>query len=195
MPPPTSRLRPISHLSTELERRRSVLPKPPYHSRESSPRPFSLESFRRSSPSLQTVETMLRKREWRSHGVLSITAPGLMMQPNKTSQPWPVTRLFVNGKSVDVTVAADMPLLCALRDVLALTGTKFGCGIGQCGACTVHLDGNPVRSCVLPISAVKGEITTIEAVGETAAGKRVQGNQRSGPCRGNRHAVVWRGLY
>jgi hypothetical protein len=84
---------------------------------------------------------------------------------DKTSQPWPVTRLVVNGKTVDVTVPADMPLLWALRDALALTGTKFGRGIGQCGACTVHLDGNPVRSCVLPISAVKGEITTIEAVG------------------------------
>ncbi|HMH68486.1 MAG TPA: (2Fe-2S)-binding protein [Pinirhizobacter sp.] len=85
-----------------------------------------------------------------------------------------MTRLVINGKTVDVTVPADMPLLWVLRDVLALTGTKFGCGIGQCGACTVHLDGNPVRSCVLPISAIKGEITTIEAIGETTAGKRVQ---------------------
>src|SRR5271154_3216982 len=80
----------------------------------------------------------------------------------------------INGTEKAIDAPLDMPLLWALRDHLGLTGTKFGCGIGQCGACTVHLDGNPVRSCVLPISAVKGEITTIEAVGETAAGKRVQ---------------------
>ena len=80
--------------------------------------------------------------------------------------------LNVNGLSVEANATPDTPLLWVLRDHLGLTGTKFGCGIGQCGACTVHLDGNPVRSCVLPISAVKGEITTIEAVCETAAGKR-----------------------
>jgi isoquinoline 1-oxidoreductase subunit alpha len=57
------------------------------------------------------------------------------MEPNKTSRPWPVTRLVVNGKTVDIIAPADMPLLWALRDVLALTGTKFGCGIGQCGYC------------------------------------------------------------
>src|ERR1700675_1390509 len=117
---------------------------------------------------------MLKKRAWRSHRVQPIAARWIMMQPDDTSRSWPVTRLVVNGKAVDVTGPADMPLLWGLRDHLGLTGTKFGCGIGQCGACTVHLDGNPVRSCVLPISAVKGEITTIEAVGETAAGKRVQ---------------------
>jgi isoquinoline 1-oxidoreductase subunit alpha len=82
--------------------------------------------------------------------------------------------LKVNGLSVEANAMPNTPLLWVLRDHLGLTGTKFGCGIGQCGASTVHLDGNPVRSCVLPISAVKGEITTIEAVGETAAGKRVQ---------------------
>ena len=82
--------------------------------------------------------------------------------------------LKVNGLSGRGERDARHALPRVLRDHLGLTGTKFGCGIGQCGACTVHLDGNPVRSCVLPIFAVKGEITTIEAVGESAAGKHVQ---------------------
>src|SRR6204780_1873065 len=82
--------------------------------------------------------------------------------------------LKVNGFLVEANATPDTPLLWVLRDNLGLTGTKFGCGIGQCGACTVHLNGNPVRSCVLPTSAVHGEITTIGAVGERAAGKRVQ---------------------
>src|SRR5712672_4826853 len=88
--------------------------------------------------------------------------------------------LNVNGLSVEANATPDTPLLWVLRDHLGLTGTKFGCGIGQCGACTAHLDGNPVRSCVLPISAAKGEITTIEAVGETPAGKRVQADKETG---------------
>jgi isoquinoline 1-oxidoreductase alpha subunit len=68
-----------------------------------------------------------------------------------------------------------MPLLWVLRDVIALTGTKFGCGIAQCGACTVHLDGQPVRSCVLPVGAIGSKaVTTIEAVGGTASGRRIQ---------------------
>ncbi len=84
-------------------------------------------------------------------------------------------RLDVNGKSVEVDVSDDMPLLWVLRDVLGLTGTKFGCGHGLCGACTVHLDGVAIRSCVAPVSAVAGQkIVTIEAIGETALGKRVQ---------------------
>ena len=73
--------------------------------------------------------------------------------------------LKINGKSVTVTVPADQPLLWVLRDVLDLKGTKFGCGIGQCGACTVHLNGAPIRSCSTPISALNGtEITTIEGL-------------------------------
>jgi isoquinoline 1-oxidoreductase alpha subunit len=71
----------------------------------------------------------------------------------------------VNGKPTTVDVPADMPLLWVLRDALELKGTKFGCGAAQCGACTVHLNGNPTRSCVLPVSAVaNGEITTIEGL-------------------------------
>jgi isoquinoline 1-oxidoreductase subunit alpha len=73
--------------------------------------------------------------------------------------------LNVNGKEVSVDVEADMPLLWVLRDELGLHGTKYGCGIAACGACTVHMDGQPVRACVMPISAVEGKkITTIEAL-------------------------------
>ena len=88
----------------------------------------------------------------------------------------PQTRtLTINGEAKSVDVSDDMPLLWVLRDVLGMTGTKFGCGIAQCGACTVHLDGKAVRSCVLPISAVGARaVTTIEAVGNTPAGARVQ---------------------
>jgi isoquinoline 1-oxidoreductase alpha subunit len=83
--------------------------------------------------------------------------------------------LKINGAIHSVNVPEDMPLLWVLRDVLGLTGTKFGCGIAQCGACTVHLDGVAVRSCQLPVSAIADRaITTIEGVGQTAAGARVQ---------------------
>src|SRR5438067_2483353 len=81
----------------------------------------------------------------------------------------------VNGIAQSVDVDYDTPLLWVLRDVLGLTGTKFGCGRALCGACTIHLDGKPVRSCITPISAVAGKrITTIEAIGATAAGKKIQ---------------------
>ncbi|MGH2901579.1 MAG: (2Fe-2S)-binding protein [Solirubrobacteraceae bacterium] len=74
--------------------------------------------------------------------------------------------LTVNGKPVQIDAPGDMPLLWALRDVLGLTGTKFGCGVAQCGACTVHVNGEPVRSCVRPVSTVAGQrITTIEGLG------------------------------
>lgn len=75
--------------------------------------------------------------------------------------------LLINGKSTIVDVEDDMPLLWYLRDVLQLTGTKFGCGAGLCGACTVHLDGRAIRSCVTPVAAVEGkEVTTIEGLSD-----------------------------
>jgi len=81
----------------------------------------------------------------------------------------------VNGTPRTVDVDADTPLLWVLRDVLGIAGTKFGCGVALCGACTVHVDGVPARSCVTPVSAI-GEkaVTTIEAVGETPIGKALQ---------------------
>ena len=81
----------------------------------------------------------------------------------------------INGAEHQVDVDGNTPLLWVLRDVLGMTGTKFGCGIAQCGACTVHLDGVAVRSCQLPVGAVGGRaITTIEGVGETPAGAKIQ---------------------
>jgi isoquinoline 1-oxidoreductase subunit alpha len=83
--------------------------------------------------------------------------------------------LRINGETRSADVPADMPLLWVLRDVLGLTGTKFGCGVALCGACTVHVDGKPVRSCLLPASAVGNRaITTIEGIGATPVGARVQ---------------------
>src|SRR2546425_6911139 len=83
--------------------------------------------------------------------------------------------LTINGRTRHVDVPADMPVLWVLRDVLGMTGTKFGCGMALCGACTVQLDGQAIRSCVTPVSAAAGKaITTIEAIGNTAAGKKVQ---------------------
>src|SRR3954465_9273356 len=85
------------------------------------------------------------------------------------------TTLTINGERKTIDAPDDIPLLWALRDILGMTGTKFGCGIAQCGACTVHIDGRPVRSCVLPVSAVRDRaVTTIEGVGATATGAKVQ---------------------
>ncbi len=81
----------------------------------------------------------------------------------------------VNGKTHTLDVAGDMPLLWALRDKIDLKGTKFGCGVASCGACTVHIDGKVTRSCVTPISSVgAGKVVTIEAIGETPVGQAVQ---------------------
>jgi isoquinoline 1-oxidoreductase subunit alpha len=87
----------------------------------------------------------------------------------------PMHTLNVNGQTHTVDVPDDMPLLWVLRDVIGLTGAKFGCGIAQCGACTVHLDGRPVRSCVMPIVRVGDRaVTTVEGVGQSEVGRRVQ---------------------
>jgi isoquinoline 1-oxidoreductase alpha subunit len=84
-------------------------------------------------------------------------------------------RLNVNGKAVSLDADPEMPLLWALREQLHLTGTKFGCGAALCGACTVHLDGQPIRSCLTPLSAAAGKkVTTIEAIGASRVGKAIE---------------------
>jgi isoquinoline 1-oxidoreductase alpha subunit len=98
--------------------------------------------------------------------------------------------LNINGQQHELDVPDNMPLLWAIRDVVGMKGTKFGCGIAQCGACTVHLDGVATRSCVTPVSAAKGKITTIEAMADDAVGKKVQqawldlGVAQCGYCQG-----------
>ena len=83
--------------------------------------------------------------------------------------------LRINGEVRNVDAPPDMPLLWVLRDILGLTGTKFGCGIAQCGACTVHVDGAPVRSCLLPVGSIGSRaITTIEGIGASPVGAKVQ---------------------
>jgi len=83
--------------------------------------------------------------------------------------------LNINGKEEKLDAPEDMPILWALRDIVHLTGTKFGCGMAQCGACTVHLDGQPIRSCVTPIAAAVGKkITTIEDIQNDKVGQAVQ---------------------
>ncbi|MEA2803985.1 MAG: isoquinoline 1-oxidoreductase subunit alpha [Rhodospirillaceae bacterium] len=83
--------------------------------------------------------------------------------------------LKINGEAKTFDAPDDMPLLWVLRDVLGMTGTKFGCGIAQCGACTLHIDGKPVRSCLLPVSAVGDRaVITIEGIGATPTGTQVQ---------------------
>ncbi len=86
-----------------------------------------------------------------------------------------MTTLVINGEPRHIDLPTDTPLLWALRDHLGLTGTKFGCGISACGACTIHIDGEPARACVVPISAALGKrIVTIEAMADDATGQQVQ---------------------
>jgi isoquinoline 1-oxidoreductase alpha subunit len=86
-----------------------------------------------------------------------------------------MTTLEINGATHELDVPADMPLLWVLRDVVGMTGTKFGCGMGLCGACTVHVDGQATRSCITPVSAAVGrKVLTIEAIDSTPTGKKVQ---------------------
>ncbi|MEE2764667.1 MAG: (2Fe-2S)-binding protein [Pseudomonadota bacterium] len=98
--------------------------------------------------------------------------------------------LTINGRQYDLDVPDNMPLLWVIRDVVGMKGTKFGCGMAQCGACTVHIDGAATRSCVTPVSAVTGEVKTIEAMAEDPIGKKVQqawldlGVAQCGYCQG-----------
>lgn len=99
--------------------------------------------------------------------------------------------LTINGNRHELDVPSQMPLLWALRDVAGMSGTKFGCGMSLCGACTVHLDGEPIRSCVTPVSAAAGRsVTTIEGIAEDELGRRVQqawldlGVAQCGYCQG-----------
>src|SRR2546421_249 len=103
-------------------------------------------------------------RRWRRPGVLVVQA--------QRREEGVMIALDINGKRQNVDVPGETPLLWALRDELGLTGSKFGCGMALCGACTVHVDGNAVRSCITPISAVaSSKIVTIQAVGGQPAGK------------------------
>ncbi len=86
-----------------------------------------------------------------------------------------MTKFTLNGKAVNAQAAPDTPLLWVIREEMGITGTKFGCGIAQCGACTVHINGSPTRSCVLPVSAAAGsQVTTIEGLVQTREGKALQ---------------------
>jgi isoquinoline 1-oxidoreductase alpha subunit len=86
-----------------------------------------------------------------------------------------MARFTINGKATDIKVDPSTPLLWAIREQVGLTGTKYGCGVAQCGACTVHVDGKPVRSCVMPVSSVEGKkITTIEGLAQNGKLHKVQ---------------------
>lgn len=106
--------------------------------------------------------------------------------------------LTINGERYELDVPDNMPLLWVIRDVVGLKGTKFGCGMSQCGACTVHLNGTAIRSCVTPVSAASGEITTIEAMADDPVGSKVQqawldlGVAQCGYCQGGQIMKIGR---
>src|SRR5882757_6094486 len=109
------------------------------------------------------------------HVLLSSCGDRTTEGPVAVSEGQPMYRLKINGTMHHVDVDGDTPLLWVLRDVLGITGTKFGCGVALCGACTVHVNGMPVRSCVTPINSIGAKaVTTIEAVGKTPEGKALQ---------------------
>jgi len=96
-------------------------------------------------------------------------------QARRQSRRFAMSTLRINGEDRNFEAPDDMPLLWVLRDVLGMTGTKFGCGMALCGACTVHVDGNPMRSCLLPVGRVGNRaVTTIEGIGATLTGAKVQ---------------------
>jgi isoquinoline 1-oxidoreductase alpha subunit len=120
------------------------------------------------SPALALPPQVFRIRPGESFATLAAAQPSF-----PAVNPMPT--LLINGQEQELDVPEDMPLLWVLRDVVGLTGTKFGCGVALCGACTVHLDGRPVRSCITPVASVVGKkITTIEAIGDTPTGKKIQ---------------------
>src|SRR5438552_7337778 len=108
----------------------------------------------------------------RDHSHTRIVPPFVVGKTGENSMAFTIK---VNGQTHSVDVDGDTPLLWVLRDVLGMTGTKFGCGMALCGACTVHLDGVAVRSCITPVDSIgESQITTIEAIGATAAGAKIQ---------------------
>jgi isoquinoline 1-oxidoreductase subunit alpha len=110
-------------------------------------------------------------------GVTSLAFPGAKMDSpgTVTRGGTAMARLTINGKSIDVNVSPNTPLLWAIREQIGLTGTKYGCGIAQCGSCTVHLDGAAVRSCVVPFSGAVGkQVTTIEGLANGGVLHKVQ---------------------
>jgi isoquinoline 1-oxidoreductase subunit alpha len=125
----------------------------------------------RTPPNVQT-EGRIPPRNYSNPSTSPIAPPIVVGRKEEDAMAFTIK---VNGNTHSVDVDDDTPMLWVLRDVLGMTGTKFGCGLGLCGACTIHLDGKPVRSCITPIAAAAGKrITTIEAVGATPVGRKIR---------------------